>query len=93
MGRAKDACCRGYHRKGRRNGRDCGGCGRSTLATVPHKASKQGAYKDLKGHVFTISSGNKGKNGDMLWTSKEKMATHIRTKFGDDVAQEWTSKK
>ena len=29
----------------------------------------------------------------MLRTSKEKMATYIRTKFGDDAAQEWTSEK
>ncbi len=29
----------------------------------------------------------------MLRTSNEKMATFIGTKFGDDVAQEWTSKK
>jgi hypothetical protein len=29
----------------------------------------------------------------MLGTSKEKVATYIRTKFGDDAAQEWTSEK
>ncbi len=34
-----------------------------------------------------------GKDEDMLWTSREKMATYIGTKFGDDAAQEWTSKK
>jgi hypothetical protein len=52
-----------------------------------------GACKDLVGHIFTIGSGNKGKDGDMLQTSKKKMATYIGTKFSDDAAQEWTSKK
>ncbi len=52
-----------------------------------------GACKDLEGHIFTISSGNKGKDGDMLQTLKEKMATYVGTKFGDNEAHEWTSKK
>ena len=47
--------------------------------------------KHLEGHIFTISSGNKGKDGDMLRTSVEKIATYIGTKFGNDAAQEWTS--
>ncbi len=59
---------------------------------MPTKASELGACKDLKGHIFTIGSGNKGKDGDMLYTSKEKMATYIRTKYSDNAAQEWTSK-
>jgi hypothetical protein len=63
------------------------------LATAPCKASEQGVCKDLKGHIFTIGSRNKGKDGDMLRTSKEKMATFIGTKYGDNAAQEWTSKK
>jgi hypothetical protein len=29
----------------------------------------------------------------MLQISKEKIATYIGSKFGDDLAQEWTSKK
>jgi F0F1-type ATP synthase assembly protein I len=58
---------------------------------VPRKASEVGACKDLEGHIFTISSGNKGKDGEMLRTSVEKMATYIGTKFGNDAAQEWTS--
>ncbi len=60
---------------------------------MPRKASELRACNDLEGHIFTISSGNKGKDGDMLCTSKEKMATYIGTKYGDNVAQEWTSKK
>jgi hypothetical protein len=57
---------------------------------VPRKASEVGACKDLESHIFTISSGNKGKDGDMLRTSVEKMATYIGTKYSDDAAQEWT---
>ena len=39
------------------------------------------------------SKRNKGKDGDMLCTSNEKMATYISTKYGDEAAQELTSKK
>jgi hypothetical protein len=60
---------------------------------VPRKASEVGACKDLEGHIFTIGSGNKGKDGDMLQTSMEKMATYIGTKYGNESAQEWTSGK
>jgi len=70
-----------------------GGRGRVASATVPRKASEVGACKDLEGHIFTIGSGNKGKYGDMLRTSMEKMATYIGTKYGDEAAQEWTSGK
>jgi hypothetical protein len=60
---------------------------------VPCKASEVWTCKDLKGHIFTIGSGNKGKNGDMLRISMEKMATYIGTKYGHKAAQEWTSGK
>jgi hypothetical protein len=56
-------------------------------ATIPRKASEVRACKELEGHIFTIGSGNKGKDGDMLRTSMEKMATYIGTKFGDEAAQ------
>jgi hypothetical protein len=61
--------------------------------TVPRKASEVGACKELEGHIFTIGSGNKGKDGDMLRTSMEKMTTYIGTKFGDEATQEWISGK
>ncbi len=70
-----------------------GDCGRGASATMPRKASEVGAYKDLEGHIFTIGSGNKGKDGDMLKTSMEKMATYIGTKYGNEAALEWTSRK
>jgi hypothetical protein len=71
-----------------RGGRDQGGRDRGASATVPRKPSEVGACKDLEGHIFTIGSGNKGKDGDMLQTSMEKMATYIGTKYGDEAAQE-----
>jgi hypothetical protein len=76
-----------------RVGRGQGGHGRGVSATVPRKASEVGACKDLEGHIFTIGSGNKGKDRDMLRTSMEKMATYIGTKYDDKAAQEWTSGK
>jgi len=76
-----------------RSGRGRGGRGRGANATIPRKASEVGACKELEGHIFTIGSGNKGKDGDMLRTSMEKMATYIGTKFGDEAAQEWISGK
>ena len=62
-------------------------------ALAPRKTGEVGACKDLKGNVFTIGSGNKGKDGDMLRTSKEKLALYIGTNYGDDACQEWLSEK
>jgi hypothetical protein len=93
MASASDAGCAGRGRNGGQGDRGRGGHGRTPSGTVPCKASEVGACKDLKGHIFTIGSGNKGKDGDMLRTSMEKMATYIGTKYGDKAAQEWTSSK
>jgi hypothetical protein len=80
---------------GRRSGHGQGGRGHGigANATIPRKASEVGACKELDGHIFTIGSGNKGKDCDMLRISMEKMATYIGTKFGDEAAQEWNSGK
>jgi hypothetical protein len=37
--------------------------------TLDCKGCEFGACKDLEGNVFTIGSGNKGKDGDMLYIS------------------------
>jgi hypothetical protein len=60
---------------------------------LPCKGGEIGACKDLEGNVFTIGSGNKGKDGDMSGTSKEKLALYIGTTYGDDACQEWLSEK
>jgi hypothetical protein len=62
-------------------------------SSLPHKGGEDRACKDLEGNVFTIGSGNKGKDGDMLCTSKEKLALYIGTNYGDDACQEWFSEK
>ena len=61
--------------------------------TIPRKASEAGACKDLESHTFTIGSGNKGKDRDMLRPSMEMLVTCSGTKYGDEAAQEWTSGK
>jgi hypothetical protein len=76
-----------------RGGRGRGGRGRGASATLHRKESEVGACNDIEGHIiFTIGSGNKGKDCDMLRTSMEKLATYIGTKYGDEASQEsWTS--
>ena len=73
-----------------RGGGGRGGCGgrfpkRNESCSLPRKSGEVGACKDLEGIVFTIGSGNKGKDGDMLRTSKEKLALYIGTNYGDDA--------
>jgi hypothetical protein len=76
-------------------GRDGGGRGgrggrfpKRNKALAPRKTGEVGACKDLDGNVFTIGSGNKGKDGNLLRTSKEKLALYIGTNYGDDACQE-----
>ena len=93
MGRDTNAGRGGRGGNSGRGGRGRGGRGKGANATMPRKASEVGACKELEGHIFTIGSGNKGKDGDMMRTSMEKMTTYIGTKFGDEAAQEWISGK
>jgi hypothetical protein len=81
----------GRGEKGGRGGCERGARGKAITATIPRKTTEVGACKKLEGHIFTIGSGNKGKDGDMLRTSMEKMATYIGTNFGDEAALEWIS--
>ncbi len=69
MARQLHAGCAGHGGSGR------DGCGgkfpkQNEPGTLPHKGGEVGECKDLEGNVFTIGSGNKGKDGDMLRTSK-----------------------
>jgi hypothetical protein len=85
----------------RHAGRGGGGRGRhggrfpkqNEPSSLPRKGGEVGACKDLEGNVFTIRSGNKGKDGDILRTSKEKLALCIGTNYGDDACQEWLSER
>jgi hypothetical protein len=60
--------------------------------TLPCKGGEVGVCKDLEGNAFTIGSGNKGKDDDMLHTSKEKLTLSIGATYGDDACQEWLLK-
>ncbi len=93
MAQASNAGHAGCSRNDRQGDHGHGGCGRIPSRTVPRKATEVRACKDLEGHIFIISSGNKGKDGDMLRTSMEKMAMYIRTKYGNEAARKWTSGK
>jgi len=66
MGRGTNAGRVGRGENSGRGGHGRGGPGRGASATVPRKASEVGACKDLEGRIFTIGSGNKGEDGDML---------------------------
>jgi hypothetical protein len=91
------ACQPHAGRAGCSGGGRCGRGGKfpkqNESGTLPRKGGEAGACKDLEGNEFTIRSGNKGKDGDMLRTSKEKLALYIGTTYGDDACQEWLSKK
>jgi len=70
----------------------CGGNGRggrwgrfpkqNEPGSLPRKSGEVGACKDLKGNVFTIGSSNKGKDGDMIRTSTEKLALYWNQLWG-----------
>ncbi len=61
--------------------------------TLPCEGGEVGACKDLEGNVFTIGSSNKGKDGGMLRTSKDKLVLYSGINYGDDACQEWLSGK
>jgi hypothetical protein len=84
---------RAGHGGGGRGGRGGKFLKQNKPGTLPSKGGKVGACKDLERNVFTIGSGNKGKDGDLLCTSKEKLALFIGTNYGDDACQEWLSEK
>jgi hypothetical protein len=81
----------------------CGGGGRggrggrfprqNEPGSLPYKSGEVSACKDLEQNVFTIGSGNKEKDGDLLCTSKEKLVLYIGTNYRDDACQEWQSEK
>jgi hypothetical protein len=88
------SCCSVGHGGSGRGGRGGKLPKQNESGTLPHKGGEVGAYKDLvEGNVFTIGSGNKGKDGDMLHTSKDKLALYTGTTYGDDACQEWLLEK
>ena len=93
MGQATKAGCGGCNSNSRQGGKGRRGCDSTISGPVPSKASEVRACMDLEGHIFTVSSGNKGKDEDRLRTTKDKMAKYIGVKFGDNAVQELTSNR
>ena len=93
MGQATKAGRGGRGSKSGQDGKGCRGCDSTMSRSVPSTVSEVGACKDIEGKMFTIGSGNKGMDEEMLRTSMEKMALYICTEFGAEAAQEWTSGK
>ena len=90
--------CQPQSGRGGCGGSGRGGCGgrfprQNEPGSLHHKSGELGVCKDLEQEVLTIGSGNKGKDGDLLCTSKEKLALYIGTNYGDDACQEWQSEK
>jgi hypothetical protein len=83
--------------RGGKGGRGFGSAGRgkggrkSGDPAVPRRAGETGACADLGSHVFTVSSGNKARDGDTLRTTKEAMVTYIGTNFGEDTSKEFAT--
>ena len=83
--------------KGDRGGRGHGSGGRgkggqkSGDPAAPRRAREVGACAALGNHVFTISSGNKARDGDTLCTTKEAMVMWIGTNFGEETSREFAT--
>ena len=57
-------------------------------STVPAQRSiKIGAWAELGGNIFTISSGNKARDGDTLCATKEAVVLYIGTHYGKDTSK------
>ena len=79
---------------GQGNGSAEKGCGGRKLKdlTVPAQRSRKiGACAKLGGNIFTISSGNKARDGNTLRTTKEAMVLYIGTHYGKDTGKEFAT--
>ena len=72
-------------------GRGKGGRKTKDSAVPTRRAGKVGACAALGNHIFTISSGNKARDGDTLRTTKEAMITYIGTQYGEDTSKEFAT--
>ena len=86
---------KGAGRSGKGRGDGSAGRGRSTRSrskdspTPSKRTGEVGACAALGNHIFTISSGNKARDGDTLRTTKEAMVTYIGTNFGEEISKEF----
>jgi len=91
------------HTMGRGAGKSGGGRGNGSsgsgkggrkpkdLAVPTHRDGEVGACAALGNHIFTISLGNKARDGDTLRTTKEAMITYIGTQYGEDTSKEFAT--
>ena len=87
---------RGEGKSGGGRGNGSAGRGKGTrkpkvLAVPTRRAGKVGACAALGNHIFTISSGNKARDGNTLCTTKEAMITYIGTNYGEDTSKEFAT--
>jgi hypothetical protein len=72
-------------------GRGKGGRKPKDSAALPRRSGEVGACAALGTHIFTISSGNKARDGDTLRTTKEAMITYIGTQYGEETSKEFAT--
>ena len=56
---------------------------------LTRRVGETGACVELGKNIFTISSGNKARDGDTLRTTKEAMILYIGTHYGEDISKEF----
>ncbi len=60
--------------------------------TAPlRRTAEAGACVVVGSYIFTISSGNKARDGDTLHTTKEAMVLYIGTTMGEDTSKEFAT--
>ena len=72
-------------------GRGKGGRKPKDSAVPTQRSGVVGACAVLGNHIFTISLGNKARDGDTLRTKKEAMITYIGTQYGEDTSKEFAT--
>ena len=72
-------------------GKGCRGRKSKDLTVSAQRSRKIGACAKLDGNIFTISSINKARDGDMLCTTKEAMVLCIGTHYGKDTSKEFAT--
>jgi len=70
-------------------GRGKGGRKPKDSAAPTRRDGEVGACDALGNHIFTISLGNKARDGDTLRASKEAMITYIGPHYGEDTSKEF----
>jgi hypothetical protein len=54
---------------------------------LPQQTGKQAACKEIKGNIFTISTSNKAKDGNMLHKTTDALALYIGWHYGEEATK------